>query len=49
MGWRLGHIRILDLLGDLFLIYNHNIREVEGRFRRASNELLVKLQYTFRR
>ena len=35
-------------LGDLFVIYNHNLREIEDRWRRDSNELLVKAQYTFR-
>ena len=35
--------------GDLFVVYNHNLRDVDARFERESNELLVKLQYTFRR
>jgi hypothetical protein len=35
--------------GDLFVIYNHNFRELENRWRKEGNELLVKLQYTFRR
>lgn len=35
--------------GELFVIYNHNLREIDERFQRDSNELLVKLQYTFRR
>ena len=35
--------------GDLFVIYNHNLRDVEDRWRRESNQLLVKLQYTLRR
>jgi hypothetical protein len=35
--------------GDLFLIYNHNFRELENRWRKEGNELLVKLEYTFRR
>jgi hypothetical protein len=34
--------------GDVFLIYNHNLREVTDRWRRESNELLVKVQYTLR-
>lgn len=38
-----------DRLGELFVIYNHNLREIDERFRRDSNELLLKLQYTFRR
>ena len=35
--------------GELFVIYNHNLRELDERFVRESNELLVKVQYTFRR
>ncbi len=35
--------------GDLFVIYNHNLREIQDRWRRDANELLVKLQYTFRK
>jgi hypothetical protein len=35
--------------GDLFVIYNHNLRERLDRLRRESNELLVKLQYTLRK
>jgi hypothetical protein len=35
--------------GDLFVIYNHNLREIQERWRRDSNQLLVKLQYTLRR
>jgi Domain of unknown function (DUF5916) len=35
--------------GDLFVVYNHNFRELENRWRKQGNELLVKLQYTFRR
>ena len=35
--------------GELFFIYNHNLREIEDRFSRDSNELLVKVQYAFRR
>ncbi len=35
--------------GDLFVIYNHDLRELDNRFRRESNGLLVKLQYMFRR
>jgi hypothetical protein len=38
-----------DPRGDLFVIYNHNLREIQDRWRRDANELLVKLQYTFRR
>jgi hypothetical protein len=35
--------------GDLFVVYNHNLRQIEDRWRRDANELLVKAQYTFRR
>jgi hypothetical protein len=35
--------------GDLFVIYNHNLRDTLDRFARDSNELLVKVQYAFRR
>jgi len=35
--------------GDLFLIYNHNLRELGDRWQRESNGLLVKVQYMFRR
>jgi hypothetical protein len=37
-----------DPRGDLFVIYNHNLRDIENRWRREANELVVKLQYTFR-
>jgi len=35
--------------GNLFVIYNHNLRELEDRWQRDANELLIKAQYTFRR
>jgi hypothetical protein len=35
--------------GDLFVIYNHNLREIQDRWQHDANELLVKAQYTFRR
>ncbi len=35
-------------LGDLFVVYNHNIRDLEDRWLRDSNRLVVKLQYTLR-
>jgi Domain of unknown function (DUF5916) len=35
-------------LGDFFVIYNHNIRRIDDRWRLDSNQLLVKLQYAFR-
>ena len=33
---------------DLFIVYNHNIRSLEERWQKDSNQLLVKLQYAFR-
>jgi len=35
-------------VGDLFVIYNHNVSEITDRWRLDSNQLLVKLQYAFR-
>jgi hypothetical protein len=35
-------------LGDLFVIYNHNVRSVADRWQLDSNQLIVKFQYTFR-
>ena len=35
-------------LGDLFVIYNHNIRSIADRWQLDSNQLIVKFQYTFR-
>lgn len=35
--------------GDLFVIYNHNLREAESAWRKDSSQLLVKAQYTFRK
>jgi len=32
--------------GDLFVVYNHNIRSIVDRWRLDSNQLLVKLQYS---
>jgi hypothetical protein len=37
-----------DPAGDLFLVYNHNLREVTDRWRLESNQLLVKVQYALR-
>jgi hypothetical protein len=34
--------------GDLFVVYNHNVHELEQRWQLASNQLLVKLQYAVR-
>ena len=36
-------------VGDLFVVYNHNVRELPDRWQLDSNQLLVKLQYTLRR
>lgn len=38
-----------DPRGDLFVIYNHNLRELESSWRKDSSQLLVKVQYTFRK
>ena len=35
-------------VGDLFVVYNHNIRSLEDRWQLDSNQLLVKLQYAWR-
>lgn len=35
-------------VGDLFVVYNHNIRDRLDRWQLESNQLLVKLQYAFR-
>lgn len=35
-------------LGDLFVIYNHNVRDFQDRWRLDSNQLIVKFQYAFR-
>jgi hypothetical protein len=35
-------------VGDVFVIYNHNLRTMDQRWRLDSNQLLVKLQYAFR-
>jgi hypothetical protein len=34
--------------GDLFVIYNHNVRDLTDRWSFDSNQLLIKLQYAFR-
>ena len=34
--------------GDLFLVYNHNVRNIFDRWQLDSNQLLIKLQYAFR-
>jgi hypothetical protein len=35
--------------GDLFVIYNHNLLDLHDHWVKESNELQVKLQYTFRK
>ena len=35
-------------VGDLFVVYNHNIRELLQRWQLDSNQLLVKFQYALR-
>jgi hypothetical protein len=35
-------------LGELFVVYNHNMTTFEDRFSFSDNQLLVKLQYAFR-
>ena len=35
-------------VGDLFIVYNHNLRSIENRWQLDSNQLLVKLQYAWR-
>lgn len=35
-------------VADLFVVYNHNVRDVIDRWQLESNQLLVKLQYAFR-
>ena len=35
-------------VGDLFIVYNHNLRSIEDRWQLDSNQLLVKLQYAWR-
>jgi hypothetical protein len=39
---------IFNPLGELFVIYNYNIRAIHDRWVRDSYQLLAKLQYTFR-
>jgi hypothetical protein len=35
-------------VGDLFVVYNHNVRSLPERWELESNQLLVKLQYAWR-
>ena len=47
-------VRTLDFggpsvrVGDLFVVYNHNVRELLQRWQLDSNQLLVKFQYALR-
>lgn len=38
-----------DPRGDLFVVYNHNLRQLESSWRKDASQLLVKVQYTFRK
>jgi Domain of unknown function (DUF5916) len=35
--------------GELFLVYNHNLQKIDDRWRKDSNEFIVKVQYAIRR
>ena len=35
-------------VGDLFVVYNHNVRSMLDRWQLDSNQLLVKMQYAWR-
>jgi len=35
-------------VADLFVVYNHNVRDMLNRWQLESNQLLIKLQYAFR-
>ena len=34
---------------DLFVVYNHNVRSLEDRWQQQSNQLIMKVQYAWRR
>jgi hypothetical protein len=36
-------------VADLFVVYNHNVRSLLDRWELESNQLLAKLQHTWRR
>jgi Domain of unknown function (DUF5916) len=38
-----------DPLGELFVVYNHNIKDLGDRWRKQSNQFVVKVQYAVRR
>ena len=35
--------------GELFVVYNHNVRSILDRWQLDSNQLLIKVQYAWRR
>ena len=35
-------------VGDLFVVYNHNVQSLLERWQLESNQLLIKLQYAWR-
>jgi hypothetical protein len=35
-------------VADLFVVYNHNVRELLQRWQLDSNQVLIKVQYAFR-
>ncbi|MCG8603527.1 hypothetical protein MJD09_00815, partial [bacterium] len=37
-----------DPLGDIFIVYNHNVIRSDGRWNFVSNQLPIKVQYTRR-
>ena len=39
---------IFHPLGDLFLVYNHNVMDIENRWVKDSNQFLIKFQYALR-
>jgi len=34
--------------GDVFLVHNHNLRDVGDRWLKESNQFLIKVQYAIR-
>jgi hypothetical protein len=36
-------------VADLFIVYNHNVRSVLDRWDLESNQLVVKMQYAWRK
>jgi hypothetical protein len=37
-----------DPLGDVFVVYNHNVQDFTDRWELESNQLIVKVQYALR-